>query len=337
MLVAALIEAPIAVLSDRVQRALLLRLCLAALSLSLGLSAIADRPWLLSLGLALAGAASGAACASAQGELLSVYAGRSERAMSSWATFAAAGDVLAPLVVSVVLRGGGTYRSALLVVAGIVAAQAFALPRRPIPSRPDPPSASEAPQPNESARSSLARPRLWGFLLGATMCTLLDEIVAAIVALRMARDLGATEVLTAASLTSFSLGSLAGAATTDAIVARTSARAVLLVSACASAASLALVVASRSPLDAILSLFVLGATAAPHYPLLKAAAYDAVPGRPGLVNAAAQVFVGLEVVLPLAVGVVAARYGLGIALASLSVQPAFVLLVGLAMLRRRAR
>ena len=157
------------------------------------------------------------------------------------------------------------------------------------------------------------------------MCTLLDEIAVALVALRMTRDLGASEALTAASLTAFSLGSLAGAVATDRIVARASVRTVLGVSALASAASLALVIVARSPLQAIAALFVLGASAAPHYPLLKAAAYDAVPGRPGLVNAAAQVFVGLEVALPLAVGLVAARYGLGAALACLAVETLFVL------------
>jgi hypothetical protein len=167
-------------------------------------------------------------------------------------------------------------------------------------------------------------------LFAAAMCTLLDEIAVALVALRMTRDLGANEALTAASLTAFSLGSLAGAVATDRM------RAVLGVSALASAASLALVIAARSPLQAVAALFVLGASAAPHYPLLKAAAYDAVPGRPGLVNAAAQVFVVLDVSLPLALGMVAAQSGLGAALACLSAQSLFVLWGSIIACRRRA-
>jgi fucose permease len=173
-------------------------------------------------------------------------------------------------------------------------------------------------------------------LFAAAMCTLLDEIAVALVALRMTRDLGANEALTAASLTAFSLGSLAGAVATDRMVTRTSVRAVLGVSALASAASLALVIAARSPLQAVAALFVLGASAAPHYPLLKAAAYDAVPGRPGLVNAAAQVFVVLDVSLPLALGMVAAQSGLGAALACLSAQSLFVLWGSIIACRRRA-
>lgn len=330
MLLSAVVEAPLAVLSDRVRRARVLRVGLATLSVSLALCAVADRPWILSLGLALAGASSGAACTSAQGELVCASGGRSERAMSRWATLAAAGDVLAPLFVSAVLYAGGTYRVALLAVAGLLAAHA-AVPARRRTSSPAAPATIDAPAPGERLRVVLARRRLWALLLGAAVCTLLDELVVALAALRMTRDLGATAVLTTASLTAFSVGALAGAATTDAMVARASARAVLMVSACASAASLALVIAARSPGPALAALFVLGASAAPHYPLLKAAAYDAAPGRPGLVNAAAQAFAGLEVVLPLAAGAVAERHGLGAALASLSVQPVLVVLVSLAV------
>jgi DHA1 family inner membrane transport protein len=336
MLLSAVVEAPLAVLSDRVRRTRVLRLGLAALSVSLALCAVADRPWILSLGLALAGASSGAACASAQGELVCASGGRSERAMSRWATLAAAGDVLAPLFVSAVLCVGGTYRVALLAVAGLLAAHA-AVPGRRRTSSPAAPATIDAPPPGERLRVALARPRLWALLLGAAVCTLLDEIVVALAALRMARDLGATGILTAAGLTAFSVGSLAGAATTDAMVARASARAVLVVSACASAASLALVIAARSPGPALAALFVLGASAAPHYPLLMAAAYDVVPGRPGLVNAAVKAFTGLEVVLPLAAGCVAERHGLAVALALLSVQPVVVVLVSLAVGSSRER
>jgi MFS family permease len=182
-------------------------------------------------------------------------------------------------------------------------------------------------------RAALGRKLLWGLLLGATMCTLLDEVVVALAALRMTRDLGASEVVTAASLSALSLGAVAGAAATELFVARTSARAVLIASACASAVALALVLLSRSPLHAVVALFLLGVSAEPQYPLLKAAAYNTVPGRPGLVNAAAQVFVALEIAVPLAVGVIATQCGLAVALASLALQPLVVLLTASFVLR----
>jgi hypothetical protein len=74
-------------------------------------------------------------------------------------------------------------------------------------------------------------------------------------------------------------------------------------------------------------LFALGASAAPQYALLKARAYAASPGRPGVVNALAQVFVLIDVAGPLAFGVVADAFGVRAALACLAVQPLAVLLL----------
>ena len=253
--------------------------------------------------------------------------------MSRWAAFGASGDVLAPLVVGAVLWNGWTYRAAFLVVAALVSAQAWTavVPRTRASSSSERWTPTGGPDASEPLRAALARPRLWALLLAAAVCTLLDEVLVALAALRIARDLGASEALTAASLAALSVSELAGAAITGKIVARTSAHAVLAASACASAASLALLVAARSPLEALGALVALGGSAAPHYPLLKAAAYDSVPGRPGLVNAAAQAFVVVDVVLPLAVGAAAARHGLGAALGALAIQPVTVLFVALAM------
>lgn len=330
LLIAALIEAPIAFVSDRLRRERLLRVGLVVLAAALALAALAERPWLLSMALAVAGAASGVACSSAQGALVAASNGRADRAMSRWATFAAAGDSLAPLVVGAVLWAGGSYRGALLVVAAAILAQAL-LGRPPAAAAP---AVAADDEPREPLRAALGRPRLWALLLAGAACTLLDEIVIALAALRMTRDLGASQALTAASLTAASLGELAGAAALDAVLNRLSGRALLVWSAAASAAALGLLVAAPSPWLACGALLLLGVAAAPQYPLLKAAAYDVVPGRPGLVNAAAQLFVVLEIGLPLAIGVLAARAGLAVALAALAAQPVAVLIAAWWLMRR---
>jgi fucose permease len=272
------------------------------------------------------------ACASAQGELVSAYAGNAERAMARWTTFAAAGDVLAPLLVGLVLWQGGTYRAALLLVSALLVVQLVFTRHAEAGACPAP---NEGSGPREALRAALSQPRLWLLLLGAEFCALLDEVVVALAALRMTRDLGASQALTAAALTAFSLGSLLGAALMDALLTRFSGRRLLLGSACASLAALGLVVGASSALAALAALLLLGASAAPHFALLQAAAYEAVPGRPGLVNAASQLLVGVQVVLPLCVGLLAARYGLGFALGALAVQPLFVLAAALFLLRRR--
>ncbi|HVJ16490.1 MAG TPA: MFS transporter [Polyangiaceae bacterium] len=329
VLLATAIETPLALLSDRAGRRRVLRLALFVLAVALGVSALADRPWLLGLGLGLAGAASGVACASAQGELVSVFGGNADRAMTRWTTFAAAGDVLAPLLVGAVLLCGGTYRGGLLAVAALLLVQVLVTRPSETLSEPEPVEA------HESWRQALGQPRLWALLLVAELCSLLDEIAVALAALRMTRDLGASEALTAASLTAFALGSLAGAAATDALVQKLSARPVLIIATGASMAALALVLVVRTPLEALGALALLGASAAPHFALIQAAAYEAVPGRPGLVNAAAQVFFAVEIALPLLAGLVAARYGLDVALACLALQPASVLVAAVTLLDRK--
>ncbi len=355
MLIAALIEAPIAVWSDRGQRTRVYRFAVAALSLALALCAVADRAWILSLGLSLAGAASGVACTSAEGELIA-RSRSSSRAMSLWASFASVGDVIVPLVVGAVLFFGGTYRAALALVAVCLGVQVllslrpFSLAQKTRQARHGQESLTgvarsatanaEARAPGDGGAGRapqggmLLKPRLWLLLFATAVCSLLDEVAVAFVSLRMVHDLRASPMLTAFALSVFAFGVLIGSGTTRAWVHRASPQTVLAISACVSMASLTVIACVRDPVLAPVVLFVLGASAAPHYPLLKAAAYDLVPRRPGLVNAAAQVFVVVEMLLPLAVGFVAVRYGLAAGLVALMTQPLFVLLMVVFVLRR---
>ena len=156
-------------------------------------------------------------------------------------------------------------------------------------------------------------------------------------ALRLTRDLAASASVTSAALVLASLGSLVGAAVIERWVPRVSVARVLVASALGATLGLAALLAARSAESACLALFVLGACAAPHFALLSAAAYDAAPGRPGLVNAASQAFVVLEIALPLIVGTIAARHGLTMALGALVLQPAIVLCAALFLSRMRNR
>ena len=85
----------------------------------------------------------------------------------------------------------------------------------------------------------------------------------------------------------------------------------------------------------LLSAGEVGVAASPQYALLQARAYAAAPGRPGVVNALAQLFVVIDIGAPLALGALADCAGLSAALACLSVQPLAVLAV-LAWVRRRS-
>jgi MFS family permease len=323
MLVSAAIEAVVVPFSDRMSRRRFAAGALLVLAASLIACAIAQSPWLFSVGLAVAGAASGAACSTAQAQLLVVYDGAAERAMMRWTLFAAIGDVLAPLGVATVLAIGWSFRVALVAIALVCLIQALAVARdrRGVA----PPPADDEAAANPPRTRILSRPWLWGWLFGTAICTLLDEVVAALTSLRIRQDLGGTEAVASAALTTLSLGSVLGAFATDRVLERISPRRLMMGSAVVAGASLAVVAWSHSTVVMALALIALGASAALHYPLAKARAYTAARESPGIVNAMAQVFVVLDIGAPIAAGALADGYGLSIALASLLLQPIVIL------------
>jgi MFS family permease len=329
------LEAGIALLSDVWPRARLVVLGQGVLAAALSFTAWSTSPWGLTLGLGLAGAASGVACGAAQALLVVSNREHADRAMVRWSLYCAVGDVLTPLVTATAIAMGHSYRGAMGAIAVLVGAQcavsAGLLLRGTTtsgaPGDPDPPA--------EPLHAALARairlPRLWAWLFAAASCTLLDELVIALAALRLARDEGTGPALATGAAVAFSLGSVLGAALTDRVVARTSARRVLVASAALCALSLAALLATRSVLASCAALLVLGVTCAPHHPLAQSRAYAEVPDHPGTVQAMGQLFVVVDVVAPLALGLAADRWGLGVALACLLVQPVVVGACGLVL------
>jgi predicted MFS family arabinose efflux permease len=326
-LLASAIEAPLTLLSDRVPRRLVLATGLAALAISLALSALTSQAWLLSLGLSVAGAASGVTCACAQAELVCAEPKRAARAMSRWTAFASLGDVLSPIVVGATLWSGASYRAALGVVAGAVACQALLVLRSG--SSATLACEAEVRLPLTAAATLARQPRLWLCLLAAAFCSLLDEVVVALAALRLHVDLGWSASFAAWSTIGFPIGGFVGAVTAERLLARFSPRSVLLGSASACLAALVLFLASGSVFTLLPALMLLGACAAPHYPIVKAAAYDLAPGQPGLVNALAQLFSVLEVGMPWLLGLIAMRFGLAAAIAALAAQPLLLIAIAL--------
>jgi MFS family permease len=335
LLLSAALEAALCVLCDRLPPRRLLGYGLAALSASLGLCALAPGPALLSLGLGLAGAASGLACAAAQTELVRRHAGDTDRALTRWVLFGSLGDLANPLVVALTFRLGGSYRSALAAVALVAAVQAaFALGASP-GAGPPPSDVDEGPPFALAWRRAASQRWLWLWLFGAGMCTLLDELVLALATLRLRLDLGASDAAAAGCGLLLSLGSVLGAGLTERWLRRVSSNTVLTVSALACVWAVTFAALAPSPAWLTPALFLLGLCAAPHYALLQARAYAQLPERPGLVNALAQACVVLELCAPAAVGILAERCGLAVAISSLALQPLIVLTLVWVFQRRR--
>ena len=352
LVLAAGLEAVFALLSDGRGRARMLVAAQAVLSIALLATSAARSAWSLTLGLAVAGAASGVACGAAQALLIVGAAPRdAERAMVRWTLFGAIGDVIAPLVTAGALALGFSYRAAMAVVgigvalqcAASVRATRSAAQRAARETREDGGDAeegapdSDAPAPLWLALATGARrPSLWMWLFAAAACTLLDEVIVAFAALRLERVQGATAWLATATAVTFSAGTVLGAALTDRAVTRWSSRAVMVGSAAACVLALAAFLATGSAVAAAVALFVVGVTCAPHHALAQSRAYAEMPNNPGTVQAIGQLFVVLDVALPLAIGVVADVSGLGAAIAFLGAQPAVMLVCALLEGRPRA-
>lgn len=357
MLVGSLIEAPIALASDRYSRARVLSGALLVLALALAGCALAQTPWVLALWLSIAGAASGVACGAAQGELVTIYPGGTHQAMSRWIAFAALGDALTPPLIALALWTSGGYRGALWMLAIALGAQALisgwtavrAERRVAAPSaaserhEPDVPSeasdSEDAPAlPLKAALQTIRqKPELWLWLFAAACCALLDEVVVALAALRLDHDRGWGTGAIAVAMTGLSSGGVLGALVIEQLLKRIPPRTLLIGCTCGSLGMLALFIVATNSQLSLAALFVLGFFAACHYPLVKGTAYEFAPGQPGLVNAVAQLFVAVEVLLPLAAGAIAERFGLAMGLAALSFEPIVVLAIALLTARTAAR
>jgi MFS family permease len=334
LLCSALIEMPLALASERIGQRRVLAFGMLLLSAALVLGASAQRPWLFSLALALAGAGSGAACAAAQGELIATSPLGGARAMSRWTAYAALGDALTPLLVAGLAWFGFGYRAALFALGLTTFAQALVYLRWPA-QEVRAAEEEEAASLGSALRALARKPRLTLLLFASALCCLLDEVVVALVALRMRLDQAQSLSVVTAGSTAIALGGILGALLSDRLLVHTDARRVLIGSSIVSLVALLLLTQTGAAFPALLLLALLGVAVAPHHALIQAAAYEQLPGRPGLVNAALQLFVVVEIAAPLAVGVIAARLSLTAALLALSVQPLAVGWVALRALRSR--
>ena len=336
LLLAALLEVCVSLVAHTVPRRRVLAVALGALAAALSLCALAPNPWLLAAGLSLAGAASGAACAAAEAELVRRNADTLDRAMARWMVFGGIGDVLAPALVALMFACGLSYRVGFMVVLLWVGLQGMS--HLCTTSRGDC-SLQEEPEPAVSLLTALriaaVNGHLWLWLAGTALCTLLDELVAALAALRMERELGATNAQAALSLIGYSCGVVIGAIATERLVTQLGYKRILCVSSIVCMFALTSTVLAPTATWAGVSLIAVGMSAAAHYPLLLSQAYKSAPGSAAFVGALAEVFVLVDLTVPLVVGELGDAFGLQWALATLLLQPLGVLALVLSVRGQR--
>jgi len=296
---------------------------LAALGFVSIAAGLAPSYWWLFAALALYGPASGTGVALAQASLADSRPANLERALVRWTFAGALGDLLTPSLVALGAWFAAGWRAAFVAVGVLFLAYAAVLWFVKFPeSRPE-----GSDSPDGGLRVALARPRLLLFATAVTLCSLMDEILVAFGSLYLADVTGFSLAERTGALTALMVGELAGLATSDFLLARFAPRALLVASGVTCAAAWAAFLASGTPLGASASLFAVGALASLQYPLVKAQAYRALPGRSGAVNAVLTMFGVFELALPLGLGLVADRAGLTAALALLALQPIGIALV----------
>ena len=354
-----LLEPPIFLLADRHRKKLFIvggLFAMGALDVVIGLS---GSLYVVAGALLLSAPASGAGVSLSQATLMDLHPGDRERLMARWVFMGAAGDMAAPALFWLLGALALGWREAFLASGVLILLYATMLSRRsfaepapsPAPSPPPNPATDPAPEPDALAagdapsagasdpgmlaalRTAFGDRKLLVWLFAAWLCNLMDEILVAFGALHLRDNLGADSQTRALILMAYMAGMLLGLAILERLLARFEPLRLLAVAAVGSGAAYTAWLFARDPITSALWMAVTGLFAGSLYPLAKAQAYRALPGRSGMLNAMAHVFTPLDVLLPLALGLLADHFGLLLALSLLLVQPLGLLVI--AILRRR--
>jgi len=316
-----LLEAPLLALTARWPKRALIAGSMAAVGLFCAAGAMAPSYTALLVALSLYGLSLGMATSLSQAALVDIAGDDRERMLSRWALHGAIGDVGGPLLVGGLALVGAGWRVGLASLSVLAVAQAALIFRGPEVR------AAACEEEDEGEGEAARGPRKGGgvravvfWCCAGVLCALLDEVLLGFAALRL-DELGATPAERGLVLVACVVGEIAGLAAVEWAWSRIHPIRVLLLSAggCA-VAYVAWLNAGWLPASAAL-FFVVGLFAAPLFPVLSAQAFAALPGRSTTVSAISAVVSGVELAVPVLIGLVADRWGLRAALAALLLAP----------------
>ncbi len=314
-MLAMLVEPWLFVLADRLPRKPFVAGGLAAMGIGIAAASCAHDPWVLMGAITVAWIGSGAAIGVGQATLADARPNDRERALTRWAVAGEVGDLAAPLILAVFAFAGLGWRPAGVAVGGALLLWALWLATTRFPPR----GAGEEGE--GTLRDALRHPQLMGWLAAAVLCELLDEIVVVFASVHLRDALGLDPATRSLVIGAGIVGAIAGATLTERLLARFEAMRLLLGASVVCALSLAGWIVAPDAWSSGALFAVVGASAAPMYPLVFARAYAALPGRSATVHAAAHAFTPLMLALPVALGWVADGWGAQWALLALLVQP----------------
>jgi MFS transporter, FSR family, fosmidomycin resistance protein len=336
LLLGSIMELPLGILAGhgrRRRRAVLLGGVLFTLTL-IGAAAARSFAGLL-VAFVLFFPASGAFVSLTQSGLMDADPGRREQHMARWELAGSAGSLAGPVLVIAVLAAGGGWRSAYLALAAAAAAAWLGVARNPpAPVPADGPGADPAAG-TAAVRRALRQPGVVRWLVLLQVSDLLLDVFTGFLALYLVAVVHATPEQAALGVAIRLGAGLAGDAALIRALSHVSGLVLLRASAAVTAVVFPAFLLAGGLVPKLLLLGCLSVVTAPWYPVLQAELYGSLPDDSGIVVSLSSAAGLLGGAVPLAVGLLAQRFGLAWALACLAIAPP-LLLAGLRRSRGRA-
>ena len=336
LLLGSIMELPLGILAGhgrRRRRAVLLGGVLLILTL-IGAAAARSFAGLL-VAFVLFFPASGAFVSLTQSGLMDADPGRREHHMARWELAGSAGSLAGPVLVIAVLAAGGGWRSAYLALAAAAWLGVARNPPVPVPADghgADPAAGTaavrRAPPTSPSPFTALRQPGVVRWLVLLQVSDLLLDVFTGFLALYLVAVVHATPEQAALGVAIRLGAGLAGDAALIRALNHVSGLVLLRASAAATAVVFPAFLLAGGLVPKLLLLGCLSVVTAPWYPVLQAELYGSLPDDSGIVVSLSSAAGLLGGAVPLAVGLLAERFGLAWALAGLAVAP-LVLLAGL--------
>jgi MFS transporter, FSR family, fosmidomycin resistance protein len=303
-----LIEIPFGVLADRGHRRRLLVVGGTVFTAALAMMAGAQTYVVLLGAFVVYYPASGAFVSISQAILVDSDPGRGEALMARWTLAGSIGVVVGPVLYAAVLAVGGTWRLALFIVVLCFVAGVLAAARAPIPETVTP---EEEPPGWREVVGAFRRRSVLSALVLLGLADLLEDVLGIFLALYLVDVSGLDDGAAALALAVWAGAGLVGDALAVPVLDRLDGRLVVRASAVV-AAALYMAMLLVDPASAKIALLaLLGVCTAGWYPVLLARYYATMPGRTGVAVSVSSVAGIASGVVPLTLGLLAERFGLG--------------------------